>query len=210
MSDEPLNSESHAPDGAIPSQNMMSEAMAVEAARTAIDFEALFRAHYRRVYGVLYRLVGDEADDLAQEVFLQLYLRPPRGDEADLAGWLYRVATNLGYNALRAARRREAYGALIAGLRRLGRGQDDAAEAQVAWQPAEPDPEAWAQQRDEQRRVRAALAKLKRQQAALLVLRYNGLSYREIAQALGIAAGSVGTLLARAERAFEKAFGSRG
>lgn len=188
---------------------MTSEAMAVEAARApSPDFEALFRAHYRRVYGVLYRLVGDEADDLAQEVFLRLYLRPPRGDEADLAGWLYRVATNLGYNALRAARRREAYGALIAGLRRWERGQDDAG-AQAAWQPAEPDPEAWAQQRDEQRRVRAALAKLKRQQAALLVLRYNGLSYREIARALGIAAGSVGTLLARAERAFERAFGDR-
>ncbi len=184
--------------------------MAVEAAQTAEtpDFEALFRAHYRRVYGVLYRLVGDEADDLAQEVFLRLYLRPPRGSEHDLAGWLYRVA-NLGYNALRAARRREAYGAMIAGLRRLGRGRDDVAEAQAAWQPAEPDPQAWAEQRDEQRRVRAALAKLSRQQAALLVLRYNGLSYREIAEALGIAAGSVGTMLARAERAFEKALGDR-
>ena len=57
--------------------------------------------------------------------------------------------------------------------------------------------------RDERRRVRETLAELPEQQAQLLMLRYAGLSYKELAQALDVAPTSIGTLLARAERAFE-------
>ena len=72
-----------------------------------IQFERTFLEHWPRVYGVLFRLVGDraEAEDLALETFWKLWQR--NSSEADnLGGWLYRVATNLGYNALRAAKRR--------------------------------------------------------------------------------------------------------
>ncbi len=73
-------------------------------------FEAIFYEHYEKVYAILFRLIGDryEADDLAAETFWRLWERPPAQDE-NLAGWLYRVATRLGYNALRASRRREHY-----------------------------------------------------------------------------------------------------
>lgn len=155
-------------------------------------FEALFRRYYHRVYGMLYRLAGDEAEDLAQEVFLRLYEHPPKRRGTDLGAWLYRVATNLGYNALRARRRQQSYRDL------LGRGT-----AGLGWGHSEPAPETWTVEAEEQRQVRAALARLKERQAALLVLRYSGLSYREIADVLRISSGSVGTLLARAERAFE-------
>ncbi|HHX45726.1 MAG TPA: hypothetical protein GX714_17355, partial [Chloroflexi bacterium] len=59
-----------------------------------------------------------------------------------------------------------------------------------------------AARREAQRRVRAVLRRIGKRQAALLVLRHSGLRYREIARVLGVAPGSVGTLLARAERAF--------
>ena len=59
-------------------------------------FETLFRRHYALVYGIVYRLAPDEADDLAQEVFLRLYRRPPRAGDSNLAAWLYRVAVNVG------------------------------------------------------------------------------------------------------------------
>lgn len=92
---------------------------------SAAAFEALFDQHWPRVYGVLLRLTGDpaEAEDLALEVFWRLHQHPPtRGDAANMGGWLYRVAANLGYNALRAARRRRHYeqeaGALIQQPRR--------------------------------------------------------------------------------------------
>jgi RNA polymerase sigma-70 factor (ECF subfamily) len=69
--------------------------------------------------------------------------------------------------------------------------------------PAFADPEAAAIKHDERDRVRQVLAALPSQQAQLLVLRYAGLAYKELAQALDVAPTSIGTLLARAERAFE-------
>ncbi|PMP85558.1 MAG: RNA polymerase subunit sigma-24, partial [Roseiflexus castenholzii] len=60
-----------------------------------------------------------------------------------------------------------------------------------------------AEERDQ---VRAALATMPQRQAHLLLLRHAGLSYAEVAAVLNLAPGSVGTLLARAERAFVAAF----
>ena len=76
----------------------------------AAAFEQYFDAHWAKVCRVLFRLVGDatEAEDLALEVFWRFYRRN-RGDARNLPGWLYRVATNLGYNALRVRERRQKY-----------------------------------------------------------------------------------------------------
>jgi len=59
---------------------------------------------------------------------------------------------------------------------------------------------------ERQQRVRAVLAELKHSQAQLLVLRASGHSYKEVADALGIEPGSVGTLLVRAQGAFEERY----
>ena len=154
------------------------------------SFDELFLRYYSRIYDVLFRLTGDpaEADDLAQETFIRLYRHPlPPGREHNVGGWLYRVAVNLGYNALRASKRRTTY-------------------EQASDTPVLADPEAATIQRDERRRVRETLAQLDPQQAQLLVLRHAGLAYKELAQALDVAPTSIGTLLARAERAFEACY----
>jgi RNA polymerase sigma-70 factor (ECF subfamily) len=115
---------------------------------------------------------------------------PQRWD--NLGGWLYRVAVRLGYNALRSARRRAQY-EIAAGRDALDR-------------DAPPDPAAAAEQAEERARVRAALKRMPERSAQLLILRHSGLSYQEVAAALGLAPGSVGTLLARAEAEFEKLY----
>ncbi len=166
------------------------------------SFDDVFLRYYSRIYDVVFRLTGDaaEADDIAQETFIRLYRQSPvklggrspagqvqarpDGREHNLGGWLYRVAVNLGYNALRSARRRTVY-----------EQADDLAMP--------PDPEAAVVRHDERRRVQEVLAELPPQQAQLLTLRYAGLSYKELALALDVAPTSIGTLLARAERAFE-------
>ena len=162
-------------------------------------FEALFTRHYRTVYGILYRLVGDEAEDLAQEVFLKLYVHPPakagRAEYEDLRAWLCRVAIHLGYNALRARRRWQVHRDALARDRYI-----------EAWQGAEPDPGACAERIDERSKVRELLARLGKREASILVLRHSGFTYREIADVLGVAPTSVGTLLSRAERALERAY----
>jgi RNA polymerase sigma-70 factor (ECF subfamily) len=59
---------------------------------------------------------------------------------------------------------------------------------------------------DRQIRVRQILAQMKPRDAKLLVLRHSGLSYKELAVALKLAPGSIGSLLTRAERAFAQKY----
>jgi RNA polymerase sigma-70 factor (ECF subfamily) len=160
-------------------------------------FDDLFATHWERVYRLLYRVVGDadSAEELALDVFWQLYRTPPTLTDGDaLAGWLYRVALRRGYNALRAAKRRDKY-------------EQAAGAALLTEFPATPESEVERQM--EQAQVRAVLALLKPRSAELLLLRYSGLAYKEIATTLEIAPASVGTLLARAEREFEAEFTRR-
>jgi RNA polymerase sigma-70 factor (ECF subfamily) len=154
-------------------------------------FEALFRRYGPQVYRAVYRLAGspETAEDILQETFLTLFRQPPRRPmEAPLVAWLCRVALNRGYNLLRAAQREE---------QRL-----------VSWEvtPRAQEPDQAAIRREEQRAVRAALARLPERQSRLLLLRHAGLSYAEIAAVLELAPGSVGTMLVRAERAFLDVF----
>jgi RNA polymerase sigma-70 factor (ECF subfamily) len=152
------------------------------------EFESLFQEHWGRICRLLLGLVGDraEAEDLALEAFWRLYQRPP-AQAQNLPGWLYRVATNLGYNALRAQKRRGRY------------------ETAVLSEAA-PDPAQQAEAAEQQRRVRRALAEISPRSARLLALRYSGLSYAEVAAALKLSPGSVGTLLARAEAEFRQKY----
>ncbi len=156
-------------------------------------FETLFQEHWARVFGVIYRLVGDadEADDLAIETFLRLYDHRSRV-EGEVGGWLYRVATNLGFNALRARRRRWRY-------------ETEAGRLNIEEHLVE-DPEDELEKDQSRQFVRNALAEMKPRSAQLLILRHSGLSYAEIAAVLDVAPGSVGTLLARAEAEFESCY----
>jgi len=173
-------------------------------------FEAAFVKHYPRVFGILLRLVGDrgQAEELASEVFLKLYRQPWLADlggldapealardlsaQAGLSGWLYRTATHVGIDHLRAAARRQHY---------------EHAAARAGTRPAEDGDPLQEVLREEQRRcVRAVLAKLPPTRAQILVLRAMGLSYYELAEILGAKRGSVGTMLARAEADFHKRF----
>lgn len=158
-------------------------------------FEALFTQHWAQVYRLLIRLVGDpaEAEDLALETFFRLYQRYPlQGNEANPGGWLHRVATNLGLHSIRSWKRRERY-EMESGKYALEETPED--------RPAE-----ILMQDEERRLVRLALAQLNERQSQLLILRYSGLSYKEIAEALDLAPTSIGPLLLRAEREFEKRY----
>jgi len=159
------------------------------------SFEEVFLAYYGRIVAVLHRLLGDRgrAEDLTNEVFLKLYRRPlPQGLDGNIPGWLYRSAMNLGIDTLRSSERRKQYEQAAAMAAARNRGGEDVYDQ--------------ALRAERQHRVRAVLAELKPSQAQLLVLRASGHSYKEVADALGIAPGSVGTLLVRAEGAFEERY----
>ncbi len=160
--------------------------------------ESVFHDHHARIVNMLSRLTGDrgQAEDIAGDVFCRLARRrmlPVR--QGGMASWIYRVASNAGLDALRsgARRRRREEAAGIESLR-------------VAPPSGALDDLLRAERRD---RVRQTLAALKSRDARLLLLRSEGAGYREIGQAMGIATASVGTLLARAEAAFERKFRAR-
>jgi len=159
------------------------------------SFEAAFEVYWQKLFAVVYRVVGDraEAEDLALDVFWRLHRRMSEpGAGPVTAAWLYRVAVNVGLNALRAKRRRSSH--------------EEAAAQWTTDNRAVRDPLELAAQAEERRRVRAVLARLRPRSARLLVLRYSGLSYAELAAALDLAPSSIGSLLSRAEKEFEHEF----
>lgn len=159
---------------------------------TAIQFEEIFEEYWSRIYEILFRLVGNpaEAEDLALEAFIRLHKNPRLfGEQHNVGGWLYRVAMNLGYNALRASKRRKKY-EIEAGTYKLENNSSV-------------DPAIEAERSARRRQVRHVLSLLKPRDAKMLILRHSGLSYAEVANIIGIAPNSIGTLLARAERDFE-------
>lgn len=153
------------------------------------EFEALFTAHYAKLLRVARRLATDaaQAEELVGDAFWRLYCHRPR-HQANLAGWLYRTLTRAGLDRARAAARRRKY--------------ERAAERS----PGGPDPLDQALQAERARQVRAVLAALQPRDARVLLLRHGGASYEEIAAALRLRGSSIGTLLARAEKAFARQF----
>jgi RNA polymerase sigma-70 factor (ECF subfamily) len=152
------------------------------------DLEDVFRREYQWVVVVAARVLGsrDHAEDVAQDVFLSFGRSAVPAGEA--RGWLSVAAAHTALNLIRSGRRRasreETAAAADDGV------VSDVAEAVVTL--------------EERRRVRAALARLPRTQAVALVLRHSGLSYADVAAALDLSPGSVGTTVRRAESALRK------
>lgn len=158
------------------------------------EFEVVFLQHYSRIVGVLLRLLGERtrAEELANDVFWKLYRTPAVGEvDGRVGGWLYRTASNVGIDALRASTRRRKY-------------EDAAARTREGTAAASPlDDMVRAEQR---RRVREVLAAMKPAQAQILILRASGFSYKELADVLELKPGGIGTMLSRAQAEFRKVY----
>jgi RNA polymerase sigma factor (sigma-70 family) len=168
----------------------LDQARRITAMKSEQDsFEALFKAEYARVAGIANRVLLDsqEAEDVAQEVFIDFH-RLHSATSPYAAPWLYRAAAHTALNRLRGRRRRE--------RREHSQAVEEGSRAM--------DPQQVAEANEDRRRVRRALAKLPARPAAVLVLRSSGLSYSEVAEALGVRTGQIGTLLRRAEEALRK------
>ncbi len=159
-------------------------------------FADLFESEHPRLFRYLDRLSGDPdlAGDIAQDVFVRLHHRGSLPDRP--AAWLITVALNLFRNARNSRSRRR---------RLLTR---DRASRVHADPPA--DPALSASAVETARRVRTALDRLPVRDRELLLLRAEGFAYRDMADALDLNEASIGTLLARARRAFRDAWEDAG
>jgi RNA polymerase sigma-70 factor (ECF subfamily) len=160
-------------------------------------FARLVERHQERLTRLCERLLGgrDEALDACQDVFLKVYRHAghaePRGQ---LFTWLYRIAVNHCLNRLR--RRRVVRFLSLGGL---GAREDDLPELEPASE--EPDALSRLQSRERWQRTRRALDALpERQRAVVILAKFEQLSQKEIAAALGITEGAVESRLVRAMR----------
>jgi len=149
------------------------------------DVERLFRTYNAPLVRYLTRRLGDR--DWAEEVAQETFLRALRQDRIDNErAWLFAVATNLVRDEARKDARRRRHLALLA-------------ERERAEGPAEQEPTSLERAQDAAMARRAIDALVERDRLALL-MREEGLSYEEIAVALDLSPGSVGTTLSRARR----------
>jgi len=157
------------------------------------EFRAVFLQSYARIVAILVRLLGDRshAEEVANDAFWRLYRQPALQRDGKVGGWLYRTATNLGIDALRASGRRRLY------EEAAGRSKDES----KAGGPLDD-----LLREEKCRRVRAVLASIKPGQAQLLILRSSGLSYKEVAEALNVKMSGIGTMLNRAEEEFRSRY----
>ena len=157
-------------------------------------FAALVAAYWSRVFGKFVRQVGDrqEAEDLAQDVFLRLYRSRKRyRPRAKLATWVFFIARNVGRNALRRRRRKKLtpVGLALDGddFPGLGTLTDQGAA------PAAP-----LERAELARLVRGAVAGLNVRQRRAVELQFDDRSYAEIASALAMSPKAAKSLLYRA------------
>lgn len=148
------------------------------------DVERLFRTYHAMLVRYLTRRLGDRdwAEELAQETFLRA-LR--QGTVTNERAWLFAVATNLARDEGRKQARRRRHLQLLAGEARE-------LETETVVPEVERTENAIA--------ARRALERLEERDRLALLMREEGLSYDEIAEALGLSVGSMGTTLCRARK----------
>ena len=170
------------------------------AAQASLGFDEAFMLHHRAVYKTARSFVRDSglAEDVTQEVFLRLYRSldsaPP---EDQLRPWLLRVTMNLALNTLR-------------GQNRATAREEEFAKMAVREKPMADAPDDEYERRAEIEETRRALDKIKEPMRSCLLLKQQGLSYREIATVLSLNETNVGSLIARGRKEFVRVYGKIG
>ena len=168
-------------------------------AATALSFDEAFTLHHRAVFRTARAVVRDAAlaEDVTQEVFLRLYrnLDATPGEEL-LRAWLLRVTLNVARNTLRGQ------------SRSMVRDNEYHKETMQDWFAPAPT-------EDYERRLaiegaRRALEKIKEPMRSCLLLKQQGLSYKEIAVTLSLKETNVGSLVARGRKEFVRVYGKIG
>jgi RNA polymerase sigma-70 factor (ECF subfamily) len=135
-----------------------------------------------------YTLTSDECQDLAQEILLQAWRSLPKFEhKASAATWFYRVALHTAMNWHRKDKPRRSRQQPLLEVQAVVREGCDSAEQ--------------AQQRDTVEQLYDAIHQLPKTDAALVLLYLDELSYREMAEVLGISESNVGVKLNRAKKA---------
>lgn len=155
-------------------------------------FADLFARHRSRVVNTAYRFLGDtdRAQDVAQDVFIRIYTSPSSyRPDAAFSTWLYRVTAN----------------ACMDDIRKTKRSRSAATNEELESMPdRSASPQDCAESSELARHVSVALRSLPdNQRLALVLQRYEGLSYQQVAEVMGLSVPAVESLLFRAKQALK-------
>jgi RNA polymerase sigma factor (sigma-70 family) len=170
----------------------------IATAAASVSFDEAFTLYHRAVFRTACAVLRDSAmaEDVTQEVFLRLYRNPGSVPDGELLRpWLLRVTINLARNAMRGQNR---------SMTRDTAYERNANEA--GWTAPEEDYE----RRLSLEKARQALDKIKEPMRSCLLLKQQGLSYREISETLSVKETSVGSLVARGRKEFMRVYGKIG
>jgi len=165
-----------------------------------LSFDEAFTLHHRAVFRTARAIVRDSAlaEDVTQEVFLRLYrnLDSTPGEDL-LRAWLLRVTLNVARNTIRGS------------TRSMVR-DNEYHKSSVEYGGFVEAPEEDYERRMAIEEARRALAKIKEPMRSCLLLKQQGLSYREIATTLSLKETNVGSLVARGRKEFARVYGKIG
>src|ERR1700752_925043 len=165
-----------------------------------LSFDEAFNLHHRAVFRTARAVVRGSAlaEDVTQEIFLRLYrnLHATPGEEL-LRAWLLRVTLNVARNTVRGQTR---------SMVRDNEYQKSSVDNGFAVDAPEEDYE----RRVAIEEARRALDKIKEPMRSCLLLKQQGLSYREIANSLSLKETNVGSLVARGRKEFARVYGKIG
>ena len=166
-------------------------------------FEILVNRHQTSVLNLIYRFIADrtQAKDLAQEVFIRVWQGAKSYEpKAKFTTWLYRITANLCFNELKSARRKRWFS-----FSRSDEVGEQTLEETLA--DNRPSAEDLLLEKERSRQISGALQSLpENQRMALILSRYDDLSYQEIAQVIGCSVPAVESLLVRAKRGLQEKF----
>jgi len=164
-------------------------------------FEILVNRHQTSVLNLIYRFIGDrtQAKDLAQEVFLRVWQAAKSYEpKAKFTTWIYCITANLCLNELKSARRKKLFQFLRSDADNEIHGEKD-------FPDGSPSPEDLLLAKERSHQITKALQNLpENQRMAVILKRYDDLSYEEIARVMGCSVPAVESLLVRAKRTLKE------
>ncbi len=157
-----------------------------------VTFEDLFKQNYVYVVKQIVWIVKSQtiAEELAQEVFLQLYRNDWKSIE-HLPGWLIKSSTYVAYKYLRSEKRHQAR-------------VDKTIQYHEVQHISSLDDD-WIR-KEEITKVQMVLSNMNERDRTILLMKFSGFQYKEIAEVLQIDISSIGTLLVRAKQKFRKIY----
>ena len=157
-------------------------------------FATLVRRYQSRVLGLAYRYIGDRgsAEDLAQEAFLRVYKARERYEpRAKFSTWLYRIVVNLCLNEIRWRKGRPSMALAVS--------TETSSNLNVDVTDEEPEPSETMEEAELAATIREIIGTLpENQRIAILLNKYEGQSYQEVAEAMDLSVMAVKSLLTRA------------